>query len=220
MHGFIFISLLSSTGHFCIYVLCKETLGLFLILGPILTTKCFSVITLYRLCIAYSVDLYFHAWVVGRYRSRNLLVTQQCTVLVRKVPVWRSFEVTRYYMVPSRPSRWNAAYKAWYRYRVLFFARQRCPQFAVFRGTVTTWRLGVVCWIFDFWRIHLWLHLRDDKDIFSQSETYNTPFTRYNRLSVRLYNRFHNQLYRVNKHPTGCQTGFQTGLTSTSAVVH
>jgi len=34
-----------------------------------------------------------------------------------------------------------------------------------------------------------------------------TPFTRYNRLSNRLYSRFDNWLYRVNKHPTGCQTG-------------
>ena len=38
-----------------------------------------------------------------------------------------------------------------------------------------------------------------------------TPFTRYNRLSKRLYNRFDNRLYRINKHPTGCQTGCQTG---------
>jgi len=38
-----------------------------------------------------------------------------------------------------------------------------------------------------------------------------TPFTRYNRLSNRLYNRFDNRLYRVNKHPTGCQTGLTTG---------
>jgi len=36
---------------------------------------------------------------------------------------------------------------------------------------------------------------------------FNTPFTRYSRLSNRLYNRFDNWLYRVNKHPTGCQTG-------------
>jgi len=40
----------------------------------------------------------------------------------------------------------------------------------------------------------------------------------YNRLSVRLYNRFDNRLYRVNKHPTGCQTVVkrvcQTGLTT------
>jgi len=46
----------------------------------------------------------------------------------------------------------------------------------------------------------------------------NTPFTRYNRLSVRLYNRFDNWLYRVNKHPTnfhtGCQTDCSTGLTT------
>jgi len=35
----------------------------------------------------------------------------------------------------------------------------------------------------------------------------NTPFTRYSRLS----NRFDNRLYRVNKHPTGCQTGCQSG---------
>jgi len=38
----------------------------------------------------------------------------------------------------------------------------------------------------------------------------NTPCTRYSRLSNRLYNR----LYRVNKHPTGCQSGYQTGLTT------
>jgi len=44
----------------------------------------------------------------------------------------------------------------------------------------------------------------------------NTPFTRYNRLSVRLYNRFDNRLYRVNKHPTGYQTGLTTGLTFVS----
>jgi len=32
----------------------------------------------------------------------------------------------------------------------------------------------------------------------------------YNRLSsrYRLYNRFDNRLYRVNKHPTGCETGW------------
>ena len=42
----------------------------------------------------------------------------------------------------------------------------------------------------------------------------NTPFTRYNRLSNRLYNRFDNRLYRVNKHPTGCHTGFTTGFTT------
>ena len=42
----------------------------------------------------------------------------------------------------------------------------------------------------------------------------NTPFTRYNRLSIRLYNRFDNRLYHVNKHPTGCQTGCQTGFTT------
>ena len=42
---------------------------------------------------------------------------------------------------------------------------------------------------------------------------FNTPFTRYNRLSNRrLYNRFDNRLYRVNKHPTGCQTGLTTVL--------
>ena len=40
------------------------------------------------------------------------------------------------------------------------------------------------------------------------------PFTRYNRLSNRLYNQFDNRLYRVNKHPTGCQTSCQTGLTT------
>jgi len=38
----------------------------------------------------------------------------------------------------------------------------------------------------------------------------NTPFTRYNRLWNRLYNRFDIRLYRVNKHPTGCQTGLTT----------
>ena len=56
-----------------------------------------------------------------------------------------------------------------------------------------------------------------------------TPFTQYNRLSIRLYNRFDNRLYRVNKHATGCQnnrlhvcvhdtTGCQAGLT-TSCIV-
>ena len=38
-------------------------------------------------------------------------------------------------------------------------------------------------------------------------ENCNTPFTRYS----RLYNRFDNRQYRVNKHPTGCQTGLTTG---------
>jgi len=45
-----------------------------------------------------------------------------------------------------------------------------------------------------------------------------TPFTRYNRLSSRLYKRFDNRLYRVNKHPTGCQTGLTTGLTNDNRV--
>ena len=35
-----------------------------------------------------------------------------------------------------------------------------------------------------------------------------TPFTQYNRLSNRLYNRFDNWLYRANEHPIGCQTGW------------
>jgi len=39
----------------------------------------------------------------------------------------------------------------------------------------------------------------------------NAPFTRYNRLSNRLYNRLDKQLHRVNTYPTGCQ---QTGLTT------
>jgi len=46
----------------------------------------------------------------------------------------------------------------------------------------------------------------------------DTPFTRYN----RLYNRFDNRLYRVDKHRTGGQTGlcnrFENGLT-TSCIV-
>ena len=47
------------------------------------------------------------------------------------------------------------------------------------------------------------------------------PFTRYNRLSNRLHNRFDNRLYRVNKHPTSCQTRFanrveRTAVRSTS----
>jgi len=36
-----------------------------------------------------------------------------------------------------------------------------------------------------------------------------TLFTRYNRLSNQLYNPFDNRLYRVNKHPTSCQTVWQ-----------
>ena len=32
--------------------------------------------------------------------------------------------------------------------------------------------------------------------------------TRWTRLSNLFYNRFDNRLYRVNKHPTGCQTGY------------
>jgi len=43
---------------------------------------------------------------------------------------------------------------------------------------------------------------------------YYTQFTRYNRLLNRLYNQFDNRLYRVNKHPTCCETGCQTGLTT------
>jgi len=46
------------------------------------------------------------------------------------------------------------------------------------------------------------------------SRQFYTPFTRHSRLSIRLYNRFDNRLYRVNKHPTDCQTGCQTGLTT------
>jgi len=42
----------------------------------------------------------------------------------------------------------------------------------------------------------------------------NTPFTRYNRLSIRLYNWFDNRLYRVNKHPTGCQPGCDNRLSN------
>ena len=49
------------------------------------------------------------------------------------------------------------------------------------------------------------------------SQVPNTPFTRYSRLSNRLYNRFDNRLYCVNKHATGlwfdkqvvsCKRGF------------
>jgi len=47
-------------------------------------------------------------------------------------------------------------------------------------------------------------------DKMQQTSQPYTSFTRYNRLSNRLYNR----LYRVNKHPTGCRTGGQTGLTN------
>jgi len=36
----------------------------------------------------------------------------------------------------------------------------------------------------------------------------NIRFTRYNQLSNRLYSWSDNRLYRVNKHPTGCQTRF------------
>ena len=36
----------------------------------------------------------------------------------------------------------------------------------------------------------------------------------FNRLSNRFYNRFDNWLYRVNKHPTGCQAGLTTRLTT------
>ena len=39
-------------------------------------------------------------------------------------------------------------------------------------------------------------------------------YTRYNRLSNRLLNRFDNRLYRVYKHSTGCQTRLTTGLTT------
>ena len=46
-----------------------------------------------------------------------------------------------------------------------------------------------------------------------------TPFTRYNRLSNRLYDRFNNRLCRVNKHPTGCEKGCQTGLTTSLTTV-
>jgi len=41
--------------------------------------------------------------------------------------------------------------------------------------------------------------------------SYNTQFTQYNRLSNWFYIQFDNRPYRVNKHPTGSQTGFTTG---------
>jgi len=42
----------------------------------------------------------------------------------------------------------------------------------------------------------------------SLSSSY-TPFTRYNWLSNRMYNRFDNRLYCVNKHPNGWQPVWQ-----------
>jgi len=42
----------------------------------------------------------------------------------------------------------------------------------------------------------------------------DTPFTRYNWLLNRLYSRFDNRLYHVNKHPTGCQTGLYNRFNS------
>jgi len=39
-------------------------------------------------------------------------------------------------------------------------------------------------------------------------------YTRYNRLSKQLSNRFDNHLYHVYKHSTGCQTRLTTGLTT------
>jgi len=45
---------------------------------------------------------------------------------------------------------------------------------------------------------------------FQHGVSRKTPFTRYNWLSKRLYNRFDNRLYRVNKHPTGCQMVVKT----------
>jgi len=42
-----------------------------------------------------------------------------------------------------------------------------------------------------------------------------TPFTRYNWLS----DRFDNRLYRVNKHPTGCQNPFDNRVERTALFV-
>jgi len=58
---------------------------------------------------------------------------------------------------------------------------------------------------FERWIILVLRHCRT----WTHTKSY-TPFTRYNRLSNGLYNRFDNRLYRVNEHPTGCQTGCQT----------
>ena len=59
---------------------------------------------------------------------------------------------------------------------------EQCSQSGVLFPYVSLWKLvknrNVTCW---------------------------TPFTRYNRLSNKLYNWFDNRLYRVNKHPTGWQ---------------
>jgi len=61
-------------------------------------------------------------------------------------------------------------------------------------------------------------HTHADRSLYTATKAVGkTPFTRYNRLSNRLLsnpfdNRFDNPLYRVNKHPTGYQTG--CGLTT------
>jgi len=64
---------------------------------------------------------------------------------------------------------------------------------AIFRTTSTTRSLS------NFSQVSSFVSLR----VFHTSDT---PFTWYN----LLYNRFDNWLYRVNKHPTGCQTEWHT----------
>jgi len=63
--------------------------------------------------------------------------------------------------------------------------------------------LGNLTSIIQSRRLSIFGHIaRMDNNALCQDDS-KTPFTRYN----RLYNRFDNRLYRVNKHPTGCQTG-------------
>jgi len=45
----------------------------------------------------------------------------------------------------------------------------------------------------------------------SNVQSSSTPFTRYSGLSNRLHNRLDNLLHRVNKHPSGSQTGWTIG---------
>ena len=58
---------------------------------------------------------------------------------------------------------------------------------------------------------------RSDRQLATSSEqNRKTPFTRYNRLSSRLYNQFDNRLYRVNKHPNGFDNRFNNRVERTA----
>ena len=77
--------------------------------------------------------------------------------------------------------------------------------------TITAWVLLIQrCWLSPVYAIQPVVK-RDVKPFW---QPVKCLYTRYNRLSNGLYNRFDNRLYRVNKHPKGYQSGCQTGLTT------